>query len=196
MFELSVTVTDRGNMRTHAKVYIELQDENESPKILSSPSTGCPVTWMRFTNIGGGLCCQGDCIVGEEEQLAKLSNNTRICGLGKNIRLRNGWPSCLHFEPSFITVHSGLQMLGCKIFENVAVGKHVGRVLADPIDLVRTEIKYSFMKGNELGHFTIHESTGVVSIAKAEFDFESEALFNLLVSACDTWAHVLAKILW
>ncbi|KAA0703962.1 Protocadherin Fat 3 FAT tumor suppressor -like protein 3 [Triplophysa tibetana] len=69
--------------------------------------------------------------------------------------------------------------------EDVAVGTEVLRVFATSEDIgVNAEIYYRFFSGNELGKFSINDSTGVISVAE-DLDYELCKDFYLNVEAFD-----------
>uniref|UniRef100_A0A8C1Z1P9 FAT atypical cadherin 3b n=1 Tax=Cyprinus carpio TaxID=7962 RepID=A0A8C1Z1P9_CYPCA len=69
--------------------------------------------------------------------------------------------------------------------EDVTVGTEVIRVFATSSDIgVNAEIYYRFFSGNELGKFSIDESTGIISVAD-DLDYELCKDFFLNVEAFD-----------
>ncbi|XP_035391659.1 protocadherin Fat 3 [Electrophorus electricus] len=69
--------------------------------------------------------------------------------------------------------------------EDVAVGSEVLRVLATSEDIgVNAEIYYSIRTGNELGRFSIDETTGTISVA-GELDYEVCKDYFIKVEAVD-----------
>uniref|UniRef100_A0A8C1I971 FAT atypical cadherin 3b n=1 Tax=Cyprinus carpio TaxID=7962 RepID=A0A8C1I971_CYPCA len=69
--------------------------------------------------------------------------------------------------------------------EDVTVGTEVLRVFATSSDIgVNAEIYYRFFSGNELGKFSIDESTGIISVAD-DLDYELCKDFFLNVEAFD-----------
>uniref|UniRef100_A0A673HI96 Protocadherin Fat 3-like n=1 Tax=Sinocyclocheilus rhinocerous TaxID=307959 RepID=A0A673HI96_9TELE len=69
--------------------------------------------------------------------------------------------------------------------EDVTVGTEVLRVFATSSDVgVNAEIYYIFLSGNELGKFSIDESTGIISVAD-DLDYELCKDFFLNVEAFD-----------
>uniref|UniRef100_A0A673K9G9 Protocadherin Fat 3-like n=1 Tax=Sinocyclocheilus rhinocerous TaxID=307959 RepID=A0A673K9G9_9TELE len=69
--------------------------------------------------------------------------------------------------------------------EDVTVGTEVLRVFATSSDIgVNAEIYYRFLSGNELGKFSIEDSTGIISVAD-DLDYELCKDFFLNVEAFD-----------
>ncbi|XP_076345079.1 fat-like cadherin-related tumor suppressor homolog [Tachypleus tridentatus] len=71
------------------------------------------------------------------------------------------------------------------VSEKVEIDKKVIQVLATSIDVGRNaEISYSIFTGNDLGYFTIHGSSGVITVTK-QLDYEDIQNYFLTIEAKD-----------